>query len=228
AGGGVYGQAEEPPGVPDYRCAFYPHKQGCRNNEEQNGIIAELIEVLDDFGGSGDPAALLNRLRRTRIGALLEYSRSVHAEMDALLAAGRNGIPTVGARLFVTTYPCHYCARHIVAAGIHEVQYIQPYPKSRARRLHDDSLTDQPDQAITASRPGGKVLIRPFVGVAPRLYQRAFLKDRELKDPTTGALDITPPEWGSQWSLWKVSYTQFEAELSKAAQPQAHEPTDLS
>ena len=60
--------------------------------------------------------------------------------MDALLSAGRDGVSTVGARLFVTTFPCHYCARHIVSAGVYEVQYIEPYPKSRALNLHDDSI----------------------------------------------------------------------------------------
>ena len=64
--------------------------------------------------------------------------------MDALLSAGREGVSTVGTRLFVTTFPCHYCARHIVGAGVYEVQYIEPYPKSLALELHNDAIETNP------------------------------------------------------------------------------------
>ena len=37
------------------------------------------------------------------------------------MSAGRKGASTLGTRLFVTTFPCHYCARHIVSAGVDEV-----------------------------------------------------------------------------------------------------------
>ena len=57
--------------------------------------------------------------RKTRIKALVEFSRSVHAEMDALISLARSGTKLpAGSNLFTTTYPCHSCARHIVSAGI--------------------------------------------------------------------------------------------------------------
>jgi tRNA(Arg) A34 adenosine deaminase TadA len=102
--------------------------------------------------------------------------------MDAVLSAGREGISTVGGRLFVTTFPCHYCARHIVSAGIYEVQFIEPYPKSKALGLHPDAIQVDIADWKPPSEGGTKVLFRPFVGVSPKLYQRAFLKDRDLKD----------------------------------------------
>ena len=53
--------------------------------------------------------------------------------------------PDAGAKvdectLFATTFPCHHCARHIVAAGIRRVVYVAPYAKSRAVDLHDDAI----------------------------------------------------------------------------------------
>ncbi|MEJ7655371.1 MAG: deaminase [Chloroflexia bacterium] len=45
----------------------------------------------------------------------------MHAEMSALLDAGRRGVPVQGATLYTTTFPCHNCARHIVGAGIDRV-----------------------------------------------------------------------------------------------------------
>jgi len=40
---------------------------------------------------------------------ITEYGRAVHAEMDALL----------------TIFPCHNCTRHIIAAGLSRVTYIE-------------------------------------------------------------------------------------------------------
>jgi deoxycytidylate deaminase len=153
-------------------------------------------------------------LRDGRIGDLLEFSRAVHAEMEAIIAAARKGVTTVGARLFVTTFPCHYCARAIVAAGIDEVQYVEPYPKSQALALHNDSITvDAKDRKEVKGRR--KVLFTPFTGVAPRLYQRAFLKDRDLKNASTGDFSIGTPEWGSPWQIHGASYVELEAALAK-------------
>src|SRR5690606_6216358 len=75
------------------------------------------------------------------ISSLIEFSRSIHAEMDAILSASREGISTVGCDLYVTTYPCHSCARHLVAAGIRRVYYVEPYIKSLALELHSDAIT---------------------------------------------------------------------------------------
>jgi hypothetical protein len=119
-----------------------------------------------------------------------------------------------------------------VAAGIAEVQYIEPYPKSRALKLHNDSIEVVADKWVeptservtslltkdtgrrTIPEPA-RVLFRPFAGVAPRLYKRAFLKDGDLKDNITGERHYTSPEWGSPWHLRKLGYADIEAELSK-------------
>ena len=130
----------------------------------------------------------------------------------------------MGCRLFVTTFPCHYCARHIVAAGIDEVQYIELYPKSKAIKLHRDAITAESLGWQPPSEGGTKVLFRPFYGVAPRFYERAFFKDRELKEKQTGDMKILEPEWASPWYLSQTSYVQIEAKLSKTDPP--HVPTD--
>ncbi|MBF0446551.1 MAG: hypothetical protein HQL68_13300 [Magnetococcales bacterium] len=185
-------------------------------------------------------------MRKAGLGALLEFTRAIHSEMDALTSAARKGISVRGAIMFVTAFPCHYCARHIVAAGIDEVQYIEPYPKSRALSLHGDSITDKNDNWLppsslhepkndsvnntlyevdvshsTVGDPKfgldtnlNKVLFRPFVGVAPRLYQRAFSKDRELKNKVTGMLDIGIPEWSGNWGIRVIPYPDLEAFLT--------------
>lgn len=126
AGGGVYGEGFDNDALDD-RCVY--GNKFCSNTQTQRKIAEE---ILVDLLGDADPrlqdvaekAKLLDKVRDGRVGDLLEFSRAVHAEMDALLSAGRKGASTVGTRLFVTTFPCHYCARHIVSAGVDEVQFI--------------------------------------------------------------------------------------------------------
>jgi deoxycytidylate deaminase len=217
AGGGVYGESAGAD-ANDSRCAFFedPEQRYCRNTREQNAIIEELIGTLDALKASKgvDKEILSQELRRTRIGGLLEFSRAVHAEMDALLSAARKGVALVGTRLFVTTFPCHYCARHIVTAGVDEVQYIEPYPKSQALTLHKDSITPERSKDWKAPSEGGThVLFHPFTGVSPRLYRRAFLMSGDLKDKRTGSMRIHEPHWISQWYLPKIGYVAIEAKL---------------
>lgn len=219
AGGGVYGEAFEEEET-DSRCAYRQMQEGaeryCSNTREQNAIIDELISEVPALKAVAEKEmpALIQALRQSRIGGLLEFSRAVHAEMDALVTAARKGVSTNGTRAFVTTYPCHYCARHLVSAGVDEVQYIEPYPKSKATSLHPDSITPESTNWVPPSRGGKKVLFRPFTGVAPRMYSRAFLKDRDLKDDNVGTKKVSPPDWGDPWLLGRLSYIQLEAELA--------------
>ncbi|WP_249696555.1 anti-phage dCTP deaminase [Stappia sp. WLB 29] len=234
AGGGVYGEGFELARFQeDHRCVFR-ETAFCSNNSHQNKIIDELIESLTELSNVTNKQELASRIRRTRLGSLIEFSRAVHAEMDALLSAGREGVSTVGTRLFVTTFPCHYCARHIVGAGVYEVQYIEPYPKSLALDLHDDAIETDPfewhppeqksmaEQRRNRQQPTigtdrqkpGKVLFKPFVGTSPRMYTRAFEKTWRLKDKVTGKFEMEAPEWGDEWSPFRVGYPQLEAALS--------------
>lgn len=216
AGGGVYGESEKRD-TQDARCAFFPLSDSrfCRNTREQNKIIDELLEFLEAQKIQLPKKEDLARdLRRTRIGSLLEFSRAVHAEMDAILSAARKGISIVGTRLFVTAFPCHYCARHIVTAGVDEVQFIEPYPKSQALTLHQDSITVEAKNWKPPSENGTQVLFHPFTGVSPRLYRRAFLKSGDLKDRTTGNMRIHEPYWTSPWYLPKIGYVAIEAKLT--------------
>jgi deoxycytidylate deaminase len=227
AGGGVY--LEPIPGNPsqaDGRCAFRPGTKFCSNIREQNEIIHNMVEDTPILSVLPNRDILEKQLRDSRIGNLIEFSRAVHAEMDALLSAARRGIAVAGTKLFVTTFPCHYCARHVVAAGIDEVQFIEPYPKSQALKLHNDSITMDLGEWKPPSEGGTHVLFRPYTGVAPRMYERAFIKDRPLKNAETGDYEVGDPDWGSAWDLVKISYPQLEVQLTKhVEEPHAQAPS---
>lgn len=111
----------------------------------------------------------------------IEYSRAIHAEMSALMTAARVGTSTVGTSLYVTTYPCHNCARHLVAAGVSEVYFIEPYVKSLASELHSDAITGEKPATVGAKYT--HMLVAPFTGVGPRMFEDFFAKRSDLKGP---------------------------------------------
>ena len=148
-----------------------------------------------------DSDAILREIANTDIDNLIEYIRAVHAEMAAITDAARRGASVEACTMYVTTFPCHHCARHLIAAGIERVVYVAPYAKSMAETLHNDAL-------VVASEPDSRdrrVRFEPFVGVGPRRYLELFTmperKDRLGKvrpfDPLTAQprlSDLDPPD----------------------------------
>jgi len=128
-------------------------------------------------------------LEDTRVDQLTEFGRAVHAEMSAILDAARRGQPVKGATLYTTTFPCHNCAKHIVGAGVKEVVYIAPYPKSLAEDLHPDTIAIDPSDP-----PDDRVVFRPFVGVAPLSYLPLFEHVGQRKTPDNRAIEFVPAE----------------------------------
>ena len=53
----------------------------------------------------------------------------IHAEMNALMFAVKNGISVEGASLFSTLQPCMHCMKNILQAGIREVYFLRAYDK---------------------------------------------------------------------------------------------------
>ena len=108
-------------------------------------------------------------LKDSQVFDVIEFGRAVHAEMSAISQAARAGVRLQDSRLFCTTFPCHICARHIVASGIREVVFIEPYEKSRAQELFNDSISVEPTEPSPT-----RTNFRAFVGVAPRRYMDFF------------------------------------------------------
>ena len=55
----------------------------------------------------------------------------LHAEQNALLFAAKNGISVEGSILYCTTEPCAQCTKMLIAAGVKEVYYLEPYDKNK-------------------------------------------------------------------------------------------------
>lgn len=178
AGGGLYW----PDSSPDQRDFRFADRE--QNAEMKLEILRDLLERLPatyrleniDVSDSAieslasDPSF---KVRNSLFMSITEYGRAVHAEMAVITDAARRGIRLQDAVMFGTTFPCHNCAKNIVAAGVKEVVYIEPYPKSQVERLFSDSIST--DRAAT-----GKVRFLPFVGIAPHRFSDFFeITDRK-------------------------------------------------
>lgn len=174
-GGGLY-CVEDADG--DNRCYKYGGKI-CHNDDRKKNLYQAVITNLVDDGHMKKPkdyAAVVTSLKKTDIKGLIEYSRAVHAEMDAIISvarAGKSGI--LGSTLYCTTFPCHSCARHIVASGISRVVYIEPYPKSLATVLHKDAIS------VRENDNGSHVVFLQYEGVAPKNMIRLFKQHGDRK-----------------------------------------------
>jgi deoxycytidylate deaminase len=141
------------------------------NERRKTQMLAELAEM---FGGEGGEKPLADgRVKDSQFMDALEYGRIVHAEMSAISDAARLGRALKGGILFCTTFPCHMCAKHIVATGLSKVIFLEPYPKSLASELHPDSLLiEGADRGAYAEYPA--VQFEHFFGITPRRYQELF------------------------------------------------------
>lgn len=162
-------------------------------------------------------------LKGASVMNLLEFGRSVHAEMAALMSAARLGVSVRGATLYCTTFPCHMCARHIVASGIKRVVYVEPYPKSKARQLHQDSISVDP------TTPSDELVnFEPFDGIAPRQYQDIFDAADVRKD-----VDGRAAEWRlgigkPRFLRFMNTYLEIEAAIVGIEVPLLAKAIDIS
>lgn len=140
------------------------HKPMSAYNEWQANQAGSANEV-NEAQGRFETAAI-RLLAKSDLSNITEFQRAVHAEMWAVLDAARRGIALEDATVYCNTYPCHLCWKHLFAVGIRQFYYIKPYKKSRASTMYPSSSSQ---------------LIRPYYGIAPRVYRRFF--DRETVAP---------------------------------------------
>ena len=183
-GGGLYWEGDSGDGR-DFRG---PHDTSDRMRENLLGDILDKLQKQHWLCPEKSTQTVTELVRQalrseepfmksSQFMSSIDYVRAVHAEMAAITDCARNGIPIAGTTLYTTTFPCHDCAKHIVASGIIKVVYIEPYPKSLVQELYPDSI------AVDASvRYSERVHFEPFVGIAPKRYTELFRATRPRKD----------------------------------------------
>ena len=166
-GGGLYSSED---GNNDKRCISGVDSE-CKNDKIKETIVNDISKIINEnvqkITTTETKTIYENIKNHSILSNLLEFSRAIHAEMDAITSASRQGSKLLNSKLYCTAFPCHNCARHIIASGIKEVYYIEPYEKSMALELHGDALTLDEDN-------NNKVKILPFHGVAPKQFYNLF------------------------------------------------------
>lgn len=197
------------------------------NKREQKKIISKIIKNL----GLEETDENYKKVKAAGIGTLTEYGRVVHSEMEALMMCARNHVSTRGCDMFVTTFPCHNCAKHIIAAGIKRVFYIEPYPKSKALEFYKKEIS----QSETDGEE--KVLFLPFKGVGPHRFIDLFSmqstkwyarirKNEEgkvIKWERTKANLRNPMSAFSYIDMEKAAYMQYSDEIKGIRKEEEHE-----
>jgi deoxycytidylate deaminase len=213
-GGGQYWEGD----VPDARDFVLGHDSSDRLKRSNLG---ELLERFSKAGGwlTADKVALspeervrtaLPIVRGARLMQPLEFGRAVHAEMAAIVDAAKRGVSVHGCTLYTTTFPCHECARHIIAAGLRRVVYIEPYAKSLAAHLHEDAISV--DSAVEIE---GMVSFEPFVGIAPRRYNELFTMFEDRKTADGSIVQWNPAQSIPRLSESPWMYVRSEKEALK-------------
>lgn len=190
-GGGFYwdGAANSPDARDQWLIAY--NASDDRALTIKKDVLGELLEIFkqkkwfaDTIEATQTPALLKqlipDGLKGTQFLNIGEFQRQVHAEMAAIIDSARRGVAVDGQTMYVTTFPCHNCAKHIIAAGLRQVVYLEPYPKSRAEKLHkeevelESKLGAPHDNNTQSLQSDSKVVFSPYSGVAPRQYLRLF------------------------------------------------------
>lgn len=220
--GGTYWDGESP----DHRDIRLGHDP---NDVLKREVIRDLLERLQRGGLLSEQAAALGNsselvsallkkpeadalkgtgsLNGALVTDLTEYGRVVHAEMCAICDAARLGRPLKGAILYCTTFPCHNCTKHVLAAGITSVVYMEPYPKSKAKELHENEIEIERESS-------DRVSFMPFLGISPFRYRDIFQKGKRKKDGL--AIDWYEGEPRPMIDVTASTYTDLEAyELAK-------------
>ena len=217
AGGGMYWCDDKP----DKR----EFQEGYDANDAQKRVlIAETISILKTAGwlapiqNAMDVDSLVNLAlhpespvlpKDSKIRNVIEFGRAVHGEMAALTDAARRGVPVQGCTMYVTTFPCHLCARHVVAAGIKKLVYIEPYAKSLTAELYPDSI------AVDGGNGDKKrIPFVPFVGVAPRQYMNLFQAGKR-KNSDGSAVRFNPKKAKPRYFQEPTIYLENEIKAFK-------------
>ncbi|EJG0411459.1 hypothetical protein OP256_000693 [Vibrio parahaemolyticus] len=132
--------------------------------------------------------------------------------MDAIVSLARSsGASTAGKTLYCTTFPCHNCARHIVAAGITSVVYIEPYEKSLALDLHSDAIcqVDSPNK--------DKLVLKNFEGVSPNRYAEFFIYKKDRKNSQGEVINYELPTSNQVEPHQLDCYVDYEVKVADFA-----------
>lgn len=102
----------------------------------QVGAIAVLDNRVVSIGYGGAPSGMPHCTEvGCKIGPDGGCIRTIHAEVNVIAFAARNGVALNGAELYVTMSPCYNCAKLLINTGIKGVFYNEEYRRKEGINL---------------------------------------------------------------------------------------------
>jgi dCMP deaminase len=105
-------------------------------------IIKDDVPILSAFNKhvpheqqpylDGDPRGSFHK------GEHIEVSTAMHCETAMIAQAAARGLNLTGAELYITTFPCPYCAKLVAYSGIKTVYYTEGYAMADGESILKD------------------------------------------------------------------------------------------
>lgn len=114
----------------------------CRRRKVGAVIVRDKMVVSTGYNGAprGVPhcsseTGCLTDDEAIAAGRRASVCMAAHAEINAIVQAGYNNVSVKGGTLYCTTFPCNFCSKAIVNAGVREIVYEEGYPDDLSQRI---------------------------------------------------------------------------------------------
>ena len=106
-------------------------------SKQVGAVIVKDGRILST-GYNGTPAGFINCSEHWRGEYTKEHHEwsktyEIHAEMNAIIWAAREGISIEGATIYVTLEPCSECSKNVIASGIKRIVYEKEYEYTHSK-----------------------------------------------------------------------------------------------
>jgi dCMP deaminase len=118
-------------------------------SKQVGAVIVKNGRILST-GYNGTPAGFINcddywKGKYTSQHHQWSQTYEIHAEMNAIIWAAREGISINGATIYVTLEPCSQCSKNLIASGIKKIVYEKSYEHTQtdaiAKFLKDNNVS---------------------------------------------------------------------------------------
>ena len=112
------------------------HAELSKGDRLKVGALLVTPSLILIGGINGLPFKLGNTLEFTdEDGNLVTKSEVIHAEQACLNKAALQGVSVLGSKMYITHLPCRHCCANMIATGISEVIWKEPYRDAEGLNL---------------------------------------------------------------------------------------------
>lgn len=109
------------------------HSRLSKAKRAQVGAVLVTNHGVTLTGYNGTPTGLSNECETVHwdsnheLKHLVTKPEVIHAELNCIMKAAREGVSCIGATVYVTLSPCVQCSAMLIQSGVKRVVYKQPY-----------------------------------------------------------------------------------------------------